>query len=140
MPARWGGSARQWATNIRLQPLGEKIKYPLTGRAVAQILMHYQPGIKIQRKVGRQHSLQGNNAIRKRHLADADPRSGADQAQLGEVAIGPHREGLTLKTRVSLQGPAHEGGGAIKTNQRVAGQIVEGRGQALARQVGGGGM
>lgn len=73
MPARWGGSARLWATNIRLQPLGEKIKYPLTGRAVAQILMHYQPGIKIQRKVGRQHSLQGNNAIRKRHLADADP-------------------------------------------------------------------
>lgn len=140
MPAPWGGSARQWATNIRLQPLGEKIKYPLTGRAVAQILMHYQPGIKIQRKVGRQHSLQGNNAIRKRRLADADPRSGADQAQLGEVAIGPHRERLALKTGVSLQGPANERGGAIETNQRVAGQIVEGRGQALARQVGGGGM
>lgn len=67
MPARWGGSARQWATNIRLQPLGEKIKYPLTGWAVAQILMHYQPGIEIQGKVGRQHSLQGNNAIRKGH-------------------------------------------------------------------------
>ncbi len=68
------------------------------------------------------------------------PRSGANQAQLGEVAIGPHREGLTLKTRVSLQGPANKWGGAIETNQRVAGQIVEGRGQALARQVGGGGM
>lgn len=125
MPARWGGSARQWATNIRLQPLGEKIKYPLTGRAVAQILMHYQPGIKIQRKVGRQHSLQGNNAIRKGHLADADPRPGADQAQLGEVAIGPHRERFALKSGVSLQGPANKWGGAIETNQRVAGQIVE---------------
>ncbi len=63
--------------------------------------------------------------------ADADPRSGADQAQLGEVAIGPHRERLALKTGVSLQGPANERGGAIETNQRVAGQIVEGRGQAL---------
>ena len=83
---------------------------------MAQILMHYQPGIKIQRKVGRQHSLQGNDAIRKRRLADADPRSGADQAQLGEVAIGPHRERLALKTGVSLQRPAHERGGAIKTN------------------------
>ena len=45
---------------------GEKIKYPLTGRAVAQILMHYQP-CQDTEKVGRQHSLQGNNAIRKRH-------------------------------------------------------------------------
>ncbi len=68
------------------------------------------------------------NAISKGHLADANPRPGADQVQLGEVAIGPHREGLALKTGVARQGPANEGRGAVKTNQRVAGQIVKGSG------------
>lgn len=117
---------------------GEKIKYPLTGRAVAQILMHYQPCIKIQRKVGRQHSLQGNNAIRKRRPQMPIPaRRGS-----GSTGRGRYRSASrtpALKTGY-LQGPANERGGAIETNQRVAGQIVEGRGQATARQVGGGGM
>ena len=65
-----GGSARQRAANIRLQPLGEEIKYPLTGGAMAQVLMHHQPGIEIQRKVGRQHSLQGLSLI---HISKALP-------------------------------------------------------------------
>lgn len=138
MPAPWGGSARQWATNIRLQPLGEKIKYPLTGRAVAQILMHYQPYQDTEKS--RPPALAvGNNAIRKRRLADADP------ARRGSGSTGRGRYRSASRTPraengVSLQGPANERGGAIETNQRVAGQIVEGRGQALARQVGGGGM
>ena len=135
-----GGSARQRAANIRLQPLGEEIKYPLTGGAMAQVLMHHQPGIEIQRKVGRQHSLQGNNAVGEGRLADADPCPGADQVQLGEVAIGAHREGLALKTGIARKSPANEGGGAVETNQRVAVKLLRRSGPTLAGQIGIGSM
>lgn len=118
---------------------GEKIKYPLTGRAVAQILMHYQPCIKIQRKVGRQHSLQGNNAIRKGHWQMPIPlRRGSGSTGRGRYRSASRRPHAENEGKPA--GPGEREGGAIETNQRVAGQIVEGSGQALARQVGGGGM
>ncbi len=107
---------------------------------MAQVLMHHQPGIEIQRKVCRQHSLQGNNAVGEGRLADADPCPGADQVQLGEVAIGAHCEGLALKTGIARKSPANEGRGAVETNQRVAVKLLRRSGPTLAGQIGIGSM
>jgi len=56
--------------------------------------MHRYPGIHRHGKLAGQHPDQPWLARRQRGLAHADAKSGADRAQLGQVAVGAKGQAL----------------------------------------------
>lgn len=135
-----GGSARQRAANIRLQPLGEEIKYPLTGGAMAQVLMHHQPYRDTEKKSAASTRCRGNNAVGEGRLADADPlpRRGSGSAGRGRYRCASRRP--RAENGDSAQEPGERGGGAVETNQRVAVKLLRRSGPTTAGQIGIGSM
>src|SRR5690606_6433276 len=87
----------------------QRIEDDPAARAVAQVLVHRQPGFERHRERVWQHPDQRLAASGERDLAYADAGAGADHRELGIVAVAADGEVPAADTTEALRRIAQEG-------------------------------
>src|SRR5690606_33655751 len=95
---------RRAGCDVRGQGPRERIEDHATARAVAQVLVHGEPGPERERQALGQHPHERLAAPGEGHLAHPDARPGADQHQLRVVAVAADREGTAAGGAESPRG------------------------------------
>ncbi len=70
-----------------------------------------------------------------RRLAGADAGTGADECELSQVAVRPHRKGFTARAGQGFAGVADERRRLVIANERMRCQIGEAAGRAVLREI-----
>jgi len=122
--------------DIILQPLRKRIENDPAARRRAQAFMHDQPSFELHLEAVRQDVRELRIAGGERVLADADPETGADGRELGEIAVGFERKTKRRQVRRPRQDGADRRRLTVIADEIVTGEVVERFGHAASVEIG----